>query len=43
MTTVEWIEAFFNFDPEAWKNVIAYTAGSLTTIYVFELIKKIQL
>lgn len=41
MTTIEWIEAFLNFDPQAWKNVLAYTAGSVTTIFVFEFVKKI--
>ncbi len=41
MTTIEWIEAFFRLDPQAWKNFLAYTAGSATAICVFEFIKKI--
>lgn len=39
MTTIEWIEAFLKFDPQAWKNVLAYTIGSLIGIGLIELIK----
>lgn len=41
MTTLDWIEAFFRFEPEAWKGFIAYSLGSLLTLCVFEYLKKL--
>lgn len=41
MTTLEWIDAFLHFDPEAWIGLFVYTAGSFTAFCIFEFFKKI--
>lgn len=40
MKTVKFIESFLNFESEAWISVAVWIASALTTLWVFEFIKK---